>query len=260
MRKHQPGVRRLSTLATTVAPPSLLKRALLALAAFRYRSAMRCAPSADRNKEPIRNLLNRYPPFSDPGARASCIEIASGTGQHVGFFARAYPHVVFQPTEYGGGSAGPEEPAYGQLEPVFASIIAHTGGLQNVKAPIELDAGAATWPADVEADAQKWDAVYACNICHISPYQVTEGLLAGAGRVLKPASGHLFIYGPFMVDGQHTAPSNEAFDQRLRGQNAQWGVRDATQLAQLATRFGLELVAREEMPANNFVLVLRKAQ
>lgn len=63
-----------------------------------------------------------------------------------------------------------------------------------------------------------------------------------------------------MVDGRHTAPSNEAFDQRLKSQNAAWGVRDSTSLAQLATAHGLELVERVEMPANNFILVLRRSK
>lgn len=214
------------------------------------------APSADRNKAPIATVLGRYPPFSDAAKSSCCLEIASGTGQHVAHFASTFPKCVFQPTEYSGGSAGPEAPAYGALDPVFASIVAHSGGLGNVLKPVELDAAAAAWP--IESSDTPWDAVYACNVCHISPMAVTDGLLAGAGRVLTRGTGHLFIYGPFMVDGQHTAPSNEAFDQRLRGQNAEWGVRDVAELAQRGAAHGLELVAREEMPANNFVIVLRR--
>ena len=62
-----------------------------------------------------------------------------------------------------------------------------------------------------------------------------------------------------MVDGAHTAESNVAFDERLRSQDALWGVRCSTVIAQEAdARFGLELIAREAMPANNFVLVFRR--
>ena len=218
---------------------------------------MRNAPSAERNREPIAQVLARHAPFALPPERmASCLEIASGTGQHVAFFASRFGHVTFQPTEFSGGSAGPEAPAYGSLSPVFDSILAHSGGMANVLPPCELDAAAAEWTVE-DADV-RWDAVYACNVCHISPYSVSEGLFAGAGRVLAP-DGALFIYGPFMVDGQHTAPSNEAFDQRLRAQNPTWGVRDTATLAELAKSHGLIMEAREEMPANNFVLVFRKA-
>ena len=220
-----------------ILPPSLFRRLALALIGATSRSKLRVAPSADRNKAPIADVLQRHPPFDavDSGWR-SCIEIASGTGQHCAYFADKFPHVVFQPTEYAGGSAGPEEPAYGDLSPVFSSIIAHAGGKRNVRAPIALDAAAPRWPDEVEAAATVVDAVYCCNICHISPIEVTHGIFAGAARLLVPGTGRLFIYGPFMVDGAHTAPSNAEFDARLRAQNPSWGVRDATELADLAAR------------------------
>ena len=216
---------------------------------------MRCAPSADRNKEPIAALLAKYPPFAG-ATKATCLEVASGTGQHCKHLAERFPHLIFQPTEFGGGSSGPEAPAYGDLSPVFASIVAHCGGMANVRRPIELDAAARTWPNDVEAAT--WDAIFACNVLHISPSSVTDGLLSGAERLLAPA-GVLCIYGPFMVDGKHTAESNRAFDERLRAQNPQWGVRDSSLIAQEAkAKYGLQLIAREEMPANNFVLVFKR--
>jgi hypothetical protein len=62
-----------------------------------------------------------------------------------------------------------------------------------------------------------------------------------------------------MVEGKHTTASNEDFDQRLRSQNAEWGVRCSSQIGALAAeRHGMKLLAREEMPANNFLLVLEK--
>jgi len=138
---------------------------------------------------------------------------------------------------------------------VFASIEAWCTELPNVKKPLELDAGAAVWPSELEA--RRFGAVYLCNVCHISPYSVTEGIFAGAGRVLAP-SGGLFVYGPFMIDGQHTAPSNAEFDERLRSQRPEWGVRDAAELVALAAKHGLAFRERVEMPANNFVLCFRR--
>ena len=242
---------------TRLAAPGLVQRAVLAVAALAYRRQLRFAPSADRNKEPIAATLAKYRPFVNAEKRgAVCLEIASGTGQHLSHLAQSFPHVIFQPSEYAGGSSGPEEKAYGDLDPVFASIVAHTGGMANVRKPIELDASAPVWPEPIEA--AKFDSIFACNVCHISPFAVTEGLLAGAGRVLEEG-GILAVYGPFMVDGAHTADSNAAFDERLRSQDATWGVRCSTRMAGLALeRYGLELVAREEMPANNFMLIFRR--
>lgn len=137
-------------------------RPLIALAVA---GAMRSAPSADRNKEPIAQILARHPPFLKApasGRSAACLEIASGTGQHVSHMAARFPHITFQPTEYGGGSSSPEAVAYGELGPVFTSIIAHSLNLDNVRPPVELDAASSTWPCE----AGEYDAVYACNICH----------------------------------------------------------------------------------------------
>ena len=71
--------------------------------------------------------------------------------------------------------------------------------------------------------------------------------------------GRLFLYGPFMIDGKHTAPSNEAFDVRLRGQNSEWGVRDTAVLAALAATHGLQMLDMVSMPANNSMLVFVKS-
>lgn len=183
------------------------------------------------------------------------LEIASGTGQHAAHLARRFAHCAWQPTEYGGGSGGPEDAAYGDLAPVFASIEAWCAGLGNVQRPVELDAAASSW-GSVEA-APRFDAVYAANVLHIAPYKVSEGLFAGAGRVLA-ADGCLAIYGPFGFEGKLSPESNVAFDQRLRAQDPEWGVRDATALAELASTHGLRLVERAELPANNYLLIFRK--
>jgi len=93
------------------------------------------------------------------------------------------------------------------------------------------------------------------NVLHISPWSVTENLLAGAGRRLRP-DGRLFVYGPFRRDGAHTAPSNAAFDASLRAQDPSWGVRDLGEIAEAAERCALRIVDAVAMPANNFTLVI----
>ena len=275
----------------------------LVAALLGMQGAKRTAPSADRNKEPIAACLARHPPFLG-AAPALCLEVASGTGQHAAHLATTFPHVVFQPTEYAGGSAGPEAPAYGELGPVFDSITAWCDGLDNVRPPLPLDASEPTWTEAVEASS--YDAIIASNVLHISPYAVSQGLFAGAGRLLRPGGG-LFVYGPFRrgahwlppalacsctrapvrapyiccahthvrrarcvavqptacatslrVDGAHTASSNEAFDARLKAMNADWGVRDSTELARLASSYGLTLMERAALPANNCVLCFKR--
>ena len=78
-------------------------------------------------------------------------------------------------------------------------------------------------------------------------------------RTPFPPFGALFVYGPFKRDGAHTALSNAAFDASLRAENSDWGVRDVADLDVLAQTAGLSPAEIVEMPANNLVLVFKRA-
>jgi len=92
---------------------------------------------------------------------------------------------------------------------------------------------------------------------HISPWSASEGLFAGAKRLL-PAAGFLFLYGPYKRDGRHTAPSNDAFDASLRERNSAWGIRNLEDIVSLGTQADLALREVVDMPANNLSLVFVK--
>jgi len=92
---------------------------------------------------------------------------------------------------------------------------------------------------------------------HISPWTSCEGLLAGAEQLL-PNGGVLYLYGPFMRGGEHTAPSNAAFDQQLKQRNPQWGLRNLESVLALAEAHQLTCRRVVEMPANNLSVVLEK--
>ena len=92
---------------------------------------------------------------------------------------------------------------------------------------------------------------------HIAPTAATEGLIAGAARVLR-AGGFLFLYGPFREGGVHTGPGNAAFDADLRARDPSWGIRDLDEITLLAGRHGFLPPARIAMPANNLSVVFRR--
>jgi hypothetical protein len=92
---------------------------------------------------------------------------------------------------------------------------------------------------------------------HISPWAATEGLIAGAGRTL-PAGGLLYLYGPYKIDGRHTAQSNRDFDVNLQTQNAAWGIRDLIEVTELAKRHNLALAETVQMPANNLSVIFHR--
>jgi SAM-dependent methyltransferase len=189
------------------------------------------APAAERNKEPILAVLKRVLPPT-----GFAVEIASGTGQHVAHFAAALPGWTWQPTELDA-----------QMHESIAGWLAETG-LANVLPPLTLDVCDPRWPVD------RADAVLCINMIHISPWQATEGLLAGCGRILRQG-GLLYLYGPYRRFGRHTAPSNEAFDASLRQRDPQWGVRDLETVVETAELHGLSLSEIVEMPANNLSVV-----
>jgi SAM-dependent methyltransferase len=196
--------------------------------------AARSAPAAMRNREPILQVLRDVLPQS-----ALVLEIASGTGEHAVWFSKALSGLRWQPTD---------------LDPeALKSIEAwrDTMGLPNLLPPLRLDAAAETWPVT------RADAVVAINMVHIAPWTATQGLIAGAARVLTP-DGLLFLYGPFREGGRHTAPTNAAFDADLRARNPSWGIRDLDELTALAGRHGLAAPERFAMPSNNLSVVFRR--
>jgi SAM-dependent methyltransferase len=192
-------------------------------------------PHVARNREPILEVLRRVLP-----PQGLVLEIASGGGEHAAYFASNLSDVIWQPTD-----ANSE---------MFESIAAHraAAGVTNLLAPLHLDVTSGQWPVE------RAEATVCCNMVHISPWAATEGLMAGAGRTL-PRGGLLYLYGPYKIDGHHTAPSNQDFDTRLRAQNPLWGVRDLTDVSDLAKLNGLALEETVPMPANNLSVIFRRA-
>lgn len=202
-------------------------------------AARQFSPSAARNCGPIREVLTRVLP-----KRGLALEIGSGTGEHAVCFAKALPKLVWLPSD-------PDIDSRASIE---AWIV--TEQLANVLAPVAIDARRETW--DVE-DYAPFDAMISLNMIHIAPWAATVGLLAGAERLLGPG-GVLFLYGPFMRGGIHTAASNAAFDADLKRRDERWGVRDIEELVSEAAPYGIELREVVKMPANNLSLIFAKAK
>jgi len=200
-------------------------------------AARRHSPAAERNQGPILAELLRLLP-----AQGTALEIASGTGQHAAHFARALPGWRWQPSDGDARS--------------LASINAWCDGLANVRPALVLDllaASAGAWPGVPTLV----DAIFCANMLHISPWPTCAALMQGAARHLAPA-GLLLTYGPYIVDGETTAPSNEAFDADLRQRNPAWGLRRLADVVQQAEAAGLHFGERIALPANNLLLVFTR--
>ena len=198
-------------------------------------SGRRSAPAAQRNREPIAQVLEDWLP-----ERGTDLEVASGTGEHAIWFAKRFPQLDWQPSD-----THPD---------ALASIAAwrDAEGLPNVREPLLFDASWADWPID------RADAVLNINMAHISPWAASIGLVAGAARVL-PEGAPLIVYGPWLKEDVETAPSNLAFDADLKARDARWGLRRVEDFEAAAAAEGFELVEWRRMPANNLMLLFRLA-
>lgn len=190
------------------------------------------------------------------GQSGDVLEVGGGTGQHAVAFARRLPAVTWWPTDYNDNHLRSIE-AW-RIEALRIEAWRAHSGPSNLRAPVRLDASASDWRLPALGLPSEFLAIHCANVIHISPWAVAQGLFAGAGRHLR-ADGKLLLYGPFKRDGQHNAPSNAAFDESLRRQNPDWGVRDTADLCALAARNGMHLAELVEMPANNAILIFAKA-
>lgn len=198
----------------------------------------RYSPSAARNREPILSVLK--PRLPQP---ARLLEIASGTGEHGAFLTAEMEGLDWIYSDIDAASLASQR-AWQAAD-----------GTGRLHGPLTLDASGDDWN-EAERPAG-WDAIYSANMIHIAPFAAAEGLIAGAGRLLR-AGGLLILYGPFAREGVMVA-SNAAFDESLKSRDPSWGVRDLErQIVPLAREAGLTLQDIIEMPANNLTVLFRK--
>lgn len=198
----------------------------------------RYAPSTARNREPILDVFAAY----DLTA-GHVLEIASGTGEHGAFLTDAFPELHWTYSDIDESSRASQK--------AWCQASAH----DRLSGPLVIDASSNDWG---EVEGKGWDLIVSVNMIHISPFTATEGLLRGAGRLLKPG-GYLFLYGPYARNGE-IAPSNAAFSENLKARDPAWGVRDLdTQIVPLAETSGLSLNSVIDMPSNNLSVLFSRS-
>ena len=190
------------------------------------------APAARRNREAILAVLRDV-----LGSSTSLLEIGSGTGQHAVYFGQALPALRWQTSDRSENHAG-----------ILAWV--NEASLDNVVAPLDVDV--------LRRDRVdgRYDAVFSANTAHIMSYPAVECMFRLVGSVLDDG-GVFCLYGPFNVNGQFTSASNERFNESLKLQNPEMGIRDLADLNGLAVANGLGESRRYAMPANNMLIVWR---
>lgn len=200
----------------------------------------RHAPATARNRDAILKVLKTTLP------ETGCVlEIASGSGEHAVYFAPQLTPRQWLPSD---------------IDPVnLASIQAWSQAQPSAQLlkPVALDACDSVWPVEQSPPTGSISAIVNINMIHIAPWEACIGLFKGAARLL-PTKGIVFLYGPFAIGGQHTAPSNAQFDEHLRARNTQWGIRSIEAVTSLANSLGFERSHIVQMPANNLSVVFSR--
>jgi hypothetical protein len=194
----------------------------------------RFAPATIRNQDAIVAVLRHILP-----ATGLVLEVASGTGEHAVHFAKIFPQLKFQPSDF---------------DPVALASIdawADEANLPNLLPAVMLDAANHWSLPDVSA-------VLCINMVHISPWCATAGLFKSSAEILA-IGAPLYLYGPYMRSGVVTADSNLAFDASLKERNPDWGLRSVDDVNSVAATHGFSLDQMIEMPAENLSLVYRRS-
>ncbi|XP_018571027.1 methyltransferase-like 26 isoform X2 [Anoplophora glabripennis] len=196
-------------------------------------------PSAESNKGPILEVLHKHMAKNIDG---QVLEIASGTGQHISYFAAHFPRLTFQPSEYDTS--------------LFNSIKAYANETptKNVKDPIRINVTDdwTTWGVPND-----FDYVININMIHVTPFPCTLALFKNVCEVLK-MKGLLIMYGPYANNGVLEPQSNRDFDKNIRASNPDWGVRDIQDLMRVADPHGIKIIKIYDLPSNNKCLVWKK--
>lgn len=196
------------------------------------------APATERNRQPILAVLQQVLPPS-----GTVLEISSGTGEHITFFAPRVPHLQWIPSE-------PQHLSRASIEAWAKALPA-----ENIQLPpLNLDVSQHPWPI---SDSTLINAIVNINMIHIAAWEMCVHLMTGAKQILT-SGGVLYLYGPFRQKGQQIAPSNEAFDCLLRDRNPDWGIRDLEAVEAIAQQHSLQLDQVIPMPANNLSLIFRR--
>lgn len=210
--------------------------------------ARQFAPATQRNREFILEVLSQVLP-----SQGTVLEISSGTGEHAVYFASKLKPRKWVPSD--------PNPTARKSIAAWQEFV----NLDNLYSPVDINTQSPVW---IVEPGGNWEhqqdllnfpitTIVNINMIHISPWESCLGLMAGASRIL-PSGGILYMYGPYKRNGEHTAPSNESFDNSLRSQNPSWGVRNLNDVIEVAQNHDLELLQVYEMPANNLSVVYRR--
>lgn len=197
--------------------------------------------AGSRNRDPLLGVLKEKLPKNP----SRVLEMASGSGMHINYFAPHFDHLHFHPSDR-------------DLD-VFKNIkkLTTEHNNDNIADPAHLDlTDPETWFNP--GPPNSFSAIFCINIFQVAPITIADGMMECASHLLTD-EGILLIYGPFKVEDSFTTDSNKEFHETLSSAGVpEWGLKDVADLRKAAERHGMELKEQIDMPANNFSLIFGK--
>lgn len=185
--------------------------------------------AAERNASPLADKLTELISVEKP----RILEIGSGTGQHVAFFAERFSDWSFQPSD--------------QNSEYFDAIRHRTMENRNVESPLVLDLLAPYPNFDT-----CFDVILAINVFQVAPIEVVDSLYSLARENLN-SSGIVLTYSPLTHAGRFTSEGDQAFNARLKERDPRLGIRSFEELKTCAEQNGFSSIEEYAMPANNWL-------
>tara|TARA_Y100001970_G_scaffold274122_1_gene373369 strand:- start:275 stop:892 length:618 start_codon:yes stop_codon:yes gene_type:complete len=197
-------------------------------------------PATQRNKKYIGDVLSRI-----PLRKGSVLEIGSGSGEHGIEFQKRFPAITWQTSD-------PDL----EHRKSISSWIDYEELNMKMPQPLEIDVQVSPWkiPSKLRESLQ---VIISINMIHIAPWDCTKSLFEESGKLLNNGQ-FLILYGPFKIDNKHTSESNDLFDQSLKMQNNNWGVRNLEEVNQEGVKNSFIREDLIPMPSNNFSVIYRR--
>ena len=197
-------------------------------------------PATQKNKEYIGDVLSNI-----NLKKGSILEIGSGSGEHSIEFQKRFKQIIWQTSD----------PNLNYRRSI-SSWINHEKLNKKMPEPLEIDVTRIPWkiPNKIKNNLQ---AIVSINMIHIAPWKCTISLFKESGRLLN-IDKLVILYGAFKIKNKHISDSNFLFDESLKMQNINWGVRNLEEVNHQATINGFIHKSLIKMPSNNFMVIYQK--
>ena len=194
------------------------------------------APAADKNMDPILDLVIEFAPET-----GKALELASGTGQHIVKLASAKPNINWQPSDVD------------QLRIASITSWSNDNNLDNLNPPLLLDATEVGWSR--EHNDQNF--ILLVNLIHLISEAEATTIIREISIALAPG-GRATIYGPFKRDGKLTSAGDISFHRSLKEADPEIGYKDDKWMLDQFSERTLAVIKIQNMPANNLAFIVER--